>query len=191
MPDPNRQYSASLYWVGHVATLAVVFATFASLFILYVARASNSRQFWSELELPRQLWLSSLLLIGASVSIEMGRRALRNGALNQYSVWLIRTAVAGFAFVIAQLLSWRMMMSQVSMPHDSNRAMFYVLTGAHALHVLAGMAALGYLIWRVWNPWNDRADNRRSSITFMLATYWHAMLLIWLILYALLAGYSK
>lgn len=195
MPDPDRKYSASMYWVGHIVTLTVVLATFASLFVLYLARASGQKMYWAPVELPWQLWISSALLAIASATIELSRHALRRRDLKQYSVWLARTGVAGFGFLIAQLLSWRIMLTQTigvaAQKHNSNKAMFYVLTGAHALHVLAGIAALGYLIWRIWHPWQEQANTRRTSITFMLATYWHAMLLIWLVLFALLASHAK
>ena len=190
MADPNRQFSASLYWVGHVATLAVVFATFAALFVLYLVRSGNP-QFWSPVKLPNQLWLSTAFLVAASFCVEASRWALRREQWNEYASWLIRTSVAGVAFLITQILCWRMILAQNAIAHDANSGLLYLLTGAHAVHVLAGMSALGYLIWRVWHPWASRAPHRRNSITFMLATYWHAMLFIWIAMYAMLAAHAR
>lgn len=189
MADPDRRYSASLYWVGHIGTLAVVIITFASLVVLYLTRSIMDKA-WKPVAIPPQLLLSTVLLAGASISIELARWQLRRGNVEGYSSWLIRTAVTGLAFVITQLLCWRIMLAEPSGTLNTSRGMFYVLTGAHAIHVACGLFALGYLIWRIWNPWQDRHSIRRSSITFMLATYWHTMFLIWLVLYGLLAANS-
>ena len=185
MPDPNRAFSPSMYWMGHFATLASIFAIFATLGVGYLWRSSNPFQ-WQPIHLPSQLSLSTVLLLCASGSIEMARHELhRPGFLQSYASWLIRTAVFGTAFVVTQGLCWRSMLAQ-AVRNNSNEWFFYVLTGAHAIHILGGMAALGYLLWRAWHPWEDAVELRRNTITAMLAAYWHFMGIIWLILYLLL-----
>ncbi|MBS1833586.1 MAG: cytochrome-c oxidase, partial [Acidobacteria bacterium] len=60
-------------------------------------------------------------------------------------------------------------------------------TGSHAVHILGGMTVLGYLLYRLARPWDTDVEVRREAITFMLATYWHFMLVIWLAIYAVFA----
>ena len=152
MPDPNRAFSPSLYWMGHYATLVSIFAIFATLGVGYLWRSSNPIQ-WQPIHLPAQLTLSTVLLLGASASIEMARFVLRRrGFLQAYTSWLIRTAVFATAFVITQALCWRSMLNQ-AVQNNTNEQFFYVLTGAHAAHIVGGMVALAYLLWRIWNPW--------------------------------------
>jgi cytochrome c oxidase subunit 3 len=177
-----------MYWVGHIATLASIFVIFAALSILYVVRATNPVE-WQPVSLPPQLLFSTGLLGGASFTVELARRALRNGELKRYTTWLLRTGAVCLAFVISQLLCWRLLLAQRADGH-TNGKFFYLLTGAHALHIIGGLMALGYLIWRVWNPWRSHPGERRSAITAMLAAYWHFMFAIWLALYALLAVYG-
>ena len=185
MPDPNRAFSPSMYWMGHFATLASIFAVFVTLGVSYLWRSSNPVH-WQPVHLPSQLTLSTVLLLCASASIEMARYVLnRQGFLQAYTSWLIRTAVFGSAFVITQGLCWYVMLVQ-AMENNSNEQFFYVLTGAHAAHILGGMIALGYLLWRVWRPWKEFVELRRKTITAMMAAYWHFMGVIWLGLYALL-----
>ncbi len=185
MPDPNRDFSPSMYWMGHFATLASIFAIFATLCVAFVWRASNPVH-WQPIHLPTQLTLSTLLLFCASASIEMSRHVLkRRGFLQAYTSWLIRTAVFGSAFVVTQALCWYTILTEAAQ-NNSSEQYFYVLTGAHAAHILGGMIALGYLLWRVWHPWEDAMELRRNTITAMLAAYWHFMAVIWLALYVLL-----
>ena len=189
MPDPNRAFSPSMYWMGHIATLASIFAIFAALAVAFLWRSTTLAQ-WQPIHLPPQLSLSTVLLLSASMSMEMARYVLnRHGLLQAYTSWLIRTAVFGTAFVITQALSWRVILAEAA-AHNSNEGFFYVLTGTHAVHILGGMAALGYLLWRVWNPWKNSVELRRGTITSMLAAYWHFMGLIWLGLYALMFSKS-
>ena len=185
MPDPNRAFSPSMYWMGHFATLASIFAIFATLGVAYLWRSSTLTH-WQPIHLPNQLTLSTVLLLCASASIEMARYILRRrGFLQAYTSWLIRTAVFGTAFVVTQGLCWHSMLVQ-AVENNSNERFFFVLTGAHAIHILGGLVALGYLIWRVWNPWEESVELRRNTITAMLAAYWHFMGVIWLLLYLLL-----
>ena len=185
MPDPNRAFSPSMYWMGHFATLASIFAIFATLSVGYLWRSSNPI-YWQPIHLPSQLTLSTVLLLCASASIEMARYVLKHrGFLQAYTSWLIRTAVFGAAFVVTQGLCWHTMLAQ-AVQNNSNEQFFYVLTGAHAVHVFGGMVALGYLLWRVWHPWENSMELRRTTITAMLAAYWHFMGIIWLGLYLLL-----
>ena len=153
--------------------------------VAYVWRGWNP-QFWHPVVLPRQLWLSTALLLSCSAAIETARWCLRERGLDEYAAWLRRTGWLALAFLISQVLCWRLM-DGASVPGDQNRGLFYVLTGAHAVHILGGMAALTYLIWRVRNQWRVDGDLRRTAITFMLATYWHFMGILWLALYALFA----
>jgi cytochrome c oxidase subunit 3 len=188
MPDPNRPFSPSMYWIWHIATLVSIFAIFATLSVALVWRSANPQN-WRPIHLPQQLSLSTVLLLSASASMEMARHLVKRPALLQaYTSWLIRTALFGLAFVITQALCWRMMLLQAS-SSGSSAGLFYLLTGAHAVHVLFGMIALGYLLWRAWHPWTNSIEQRRETITGMLAVYWHFMGAIWLGLYALL--YAK
>jgi cytochrome c oxidase subunit III len=189
MADPDRRFSPTMYWVGHIATLASIFAVFASLIVAYLWRSSTPA-FWRPIALPRQLWLSSGLLVSCSVAIEMARWALRERGVPQYSLWLMRTGWLATGFLVSQVLCWRSMTQAGGSDDNQNRGLFYILTGAHAVHIVGGIAVLAYLIWRVWKPLRFDTAIRRDAITFMLATYWHFMAIIWFVLYAMFATHS-
>src|SRR3546814_18215446 len=52
--------------------------------------------------------------------------------------------------------------------------------------MLGGLAALGRTIDRAWRPGDP---GLRLSVE-LCATYWHFLLLVWLVLFALLAGWA-
>src|SRR5215470_3156715 len=102
MPDPNRAFSPSMYWIGHFATLTSILALFLTLGVGYIWR-SSTRAHWQPIHLPSQLIISTAFLILTSASVEMARFVLRrHGFLQEYTSWLIRTGLFGVAFVITQ-----------------------------------------------------------------------------------------
>jgi cytochrome c oxidase subunit 3 len=58
-----------------------------------------------------------------------------------------------------------------------------VLTGAHAVHLLAGILALIYASAMLFR---SRALERRRIAVDVTAWYWHFMALLWLYIFALL-----
>ena len=70
-------------------------------------------------------------------------------------------------------------------PHSS---LFYVVTGAHALHLLGGMAALFYLLIRASMAMSDvRVElGRQQTLVRVSTLYWHFLYGLWIVLFALL-----
>ncbi len=63
---------------------------------------------------------------------------------------------------------------------------FYLLTALHGLHIVGGLVALARTIRRAATGEDDTAF--RLSVD-LCATYWHALLLVWLVLFALLLAH--
>ena len=64
---------------------------------------------------------------------------------------------------------------------------FYVLTGAHALHLVGGIAGLGYLLLRRWDKLESReAMLKRETAASTVGLYWHFMDGLWIYLFLLL-----
>jgi len=62
-------------------------------------------------------------------------------------------------------------------------AFFYLFTGLHALHLLGGLWFMILLGFRLNQP--GRKEKARQTVT-LCATYWHYLLLVWLVLFTLL-----
>ncbi len=93
------------------------------------------------------------------------------------------TLALGLLFVAGQVAAWRNLAAQgVFLATGPSSAFFYVLTAAHAVHVLGGVTALGYLRHRV-----RRAPLPPLGAVAAVTTYWHFMDGLWLYLFFLLA----
>jgi cytochrome c oxidase subunit 3 len=128
------------------------------------------------------------LILGSSVTIEIARRKLKAALNGPYAQWLFITVVLGIGFVAAQVFAWRQLARQgiylASNPHSS---FFYLLTGAHAVHLLGGLLGLTFLWLRSGRPVTEAAPiARRQAATDAVTIYWHFMDVLWIYLFLLL-----
>jgi cytochrome c oxidase subunit 3 len=168
-----------------LATVAMLFAAFTSA---YIVRRSGSD--WTRIDLPPVLWLSTLLLAASSVAVEAGHWL---GARRQ---WVAASATLGVAlalgagFLLGQVLAWLdLMAAGVYLPASPHSSFFYMMTGAHGLHVAAALAVLLGASLSTWSG-AGRRDFRRWSNTLGFArTFWHFLLGVWLFVFAVLSTY--
>ena len=77
----------------------------------------------------------------------------------------------------------------LSLGANPANAFFFLLTGAHGLHLVGGLVVWAWNSIRVWRGFgqddSDQANRIRLSVE-LCTTYWHYLLLVWLILLGLL-----
>jgi cytochrome c oxidase subunit 3 len=169
-------------WVG----LAAITMTFAALTSALVVRKGASTD-WQHFTLPSVLYLDTLLLFASSVTLEMARRqfAISLGGLRSAVVsparWLYLTLFLGLLFVSGQYAAWLQLRGEgLYLSTNPSSSFFYVLTAAHALHVLGGLCGLVLVIFRL-----HKARLRRSTLD-IASRYWHFMDVLWVYLFLLL-----
>ena len=168
-----RRYRTGM-WLA-LGAMTMVFAAFTSA---YVVRKGLSND-WRSMRLPSILWLNTAVLAASSLTFERARRD-RRGALN----WLGVTSALGLIFLIGQYVAWtQLRASGVYVATNPSSSFFYLLTGAHGLHLLGGVAALGYVLLRarLEPAWAGRQAAVEAS-----SLYWHFMDGLWIYLLLLL-----
>lgn len=173
------------------AALWIFIGVATSLFLLFLA-AYGMRMGagdWSPLAMPWQLWLSSSLLVLASVLLQLAVMAIMPAMaagslhLQRARSLLVAAGVCGFAFLGAQLWGW-LALSAIHVTARGNPAasFFYLLTAMHGLHVAGGLVGWGIAAHGAW-----RQDARRLARRIRLcARYWHFLLALWALLFAAL-----
>jgi cytochrome c oxidase subunit 3 len=142
-------------WV-FIGVVAMLFFLFSCAYVMRMALPD-----WRPLPfVPWQLWLSTALLVAASVAWR--RSAAGWGCL------------CSMAFLASQLWAWQAMRA-ANFPLQANPAnsFFYLITGLHALHVTGGLAVAAV-------AWRSAAAMR------LCARYWHFLLGLWLAMFGLL-----
>jgi len=141
---------------------------------------------WTPLLEPTQLWFNTGLLVISSVMFQWCRNILKRGETRNLKTSLVGGGVFAMAFIAAQLIVWRGLQARgitvASNPADS---FFYLLTGLHGVHMLGGL-------W-VWSKASIKllsgAEPRDIKLSVELCTiYWHALLLVWLFIFGILAN---
>ena len=168
--DTLRRRTGLWLFMGVVGML---FFLFSSAYVMRMATPD-----WRALPfVPPQLWLSTALLVGASVAWQRaahgrGARAMRTA--------LGAACACSLAFLASQLWAWRAMdAARLTLEANPANSFFYLITGLHGLHVIGGLVAAG---------WACR-DRGHSSVTVQLcARYWHFLLALWLAMFGLLFG---
>ena len=148
MEEYSPPPSSSAIWVG-IAAICMSFAAFTSALIV---RQGSSND-WRHITLPSILFLSTMLLVASSVTLEVARRRVASymGGLSSQAtsskLWLYLTLGLGLLFVVGQYMAWLQLRSQgLYLATNPNSSFFYVFTALHALHVMGGLAGLGRVI---------------------------------------------
>lgn len=183
--DPESQ--ANRYRIGMWVGLASVAMMFTSLSSAYIVRSASAND-WVALPMPKVLLASTVFILGSSVTIEIARRKLKAALNEPYTKWLLVTVLLGAGFVVAQIMAWRQLTRQgiylVSNPHSS---FFYLLTGAHAVHLFGGLIGLTFLWLRSRRHLTEAAPiAKRKAATDAVSIYWHFMDALWIYLFLLL-----
>ena len=167
-----------------LATVTMLFAGFTSA---YIVRRSGSD--WRGISLPSILWLNTIVLAGSSLAVEAARWSGSRGRWVASSAAFGAAIVLGVGFLGGQILAWRQLMAAgVYLPTNPHSSFFYMLTGAHAVHVVA---ALAVLVWGGVRTWTGGSRDPRGWAAMMgiCRTFWHYLGAVWVYLFLLVSVY--
>jgi cytochrome c oxidase subunit 3 len=157
-----------------------------SMFLLFIVgyRLRMAEADWQPIADPMILWLNTALLIIAGLLMQRARDAAVAGQIlkirTNLSLALLLTAV----FLVGQYFAWQELSAAGYYVYASPAAAFFaLLTTLHALHLTGGMLVLVRAVWRTWQG----AEVSRIKLSIELCTtYWHYLLLVWFVFFALL-----
>ena len=171
--------------------LVVVSSLFFLFLFAFIARSQMVD--WRPLTEPLaplanlwQLWLNSAFLVLSCISLQGARMAARQARLDATVIGFALGGVFAIAFLVGQFWVWQQFVAWgyfvASNPANS---FFYLLTGLHGLHLLGGLVAWGIIVAKFLR----RVPLAQLSVSVELCTtYWHYLLGLWFVLFALLAS---
>ncbi|WP_161965972.1 cytochrome c oxidase subunit 3 [Steroidobacter cummioxidans] len=188
----QQGFSFSAKRIGLWIFLAVVTSLFGLFLSAYYMRMGQhaghgplAASDWQSIRDPSILWLNTVVLILASVTMQSARAAVAKSQLEQTRWKLFAAGLLTFAFLIGQWLAWReIRYSEFFTPLNPAVAFFYVLTAVHALHLLGGLVVWARTLGRSLRKDVELIDVRLS--VELTSVYWHYLLLVWLGLFAVL-----
>ncbi len=166
-----------------LATVTMLFAAFTSA---YIVRRSGSD--WRHVALPSILWINTGILAASSLALEGARQF---GQRRRWGLALLSCGAAlklGLLFLGGQIVAWRLMLEAgVYLPTSPHSSFFFVLTGAHAVHVVAALVVLAWGTAATWSC--RRAPQVWTARMGICRTFWHYLGAVWLFLFALVSVY--
>jgi cytochrome c oxidase subunit 3 len=184
LPDMQRSPLPTAK-IGLGIFLAVVCALFTLLISAYLTRMGSAD--WWGMPVPRLLWANTAVLLVNGASLEWAKVEARLSRSETLNTALAMAFGTGFLFLLGQLLVWWQLVSAGYVLADNPaNSFFYMITGIHGLHIIGGLFVLGRTTVRARS--NFTWPKMRLSVD-LCATYWHVMLIIWLVMFALFAGW--
>ena len=180
-PEPERTpppegYRLAVWLV--LASVTMMFMALASAFVALEAKAVV-------IAVPRVLWLSTVVILACSVTIERGRRALKRRDERAFKQWLYATMALGLVFLASQVAVLLQLKASGFFLTANKRSWFaWMLTALHGIHLCGGLAALAFVLSGnrrgVWTA------VRRRFVVDAATLYWHFLAGLWIFLFALL-----
>ena len=180
-PDTGLYNAKFGVWLFLSSEVMLFGALFSSLILLRTGAESwpNAQEI---LNVPLAT-LNTMVLIASSVTMVMSWAALKLGNFSRYRLWMGLTILCAFGFMVIKAIEYGSKFDHHLYPSTNNfLAIYFTMTGLHALHVVGGLIVNGYL-WgpgaKMWKTEPERFTNRVE----VAGLYWHFVDLVWIFLF--------
>lgn len=161
-------------WVA-IGSILMMFAGLTSAFIV-----KSNQTSWVPVEIPRVFWISTVVIIISSITVQMALRSFKQREMNQYRLLIGITLLSGIAFVVLQWLGFQDLWAQKITFKGSGAGQFlYVIFGLHAIHVIGGIITLMVMFIKAFI---GKTKLYSSVPVEVAAIYWHFVDVLWIYL---------
>jgi len=128
-------------------------------------------------------WVNTGVLLFSSYTMRRALRAVRQDDGQGLTRWLLVTGIYGAAFLGVQGYEWvGLIRHGLTLSSSTYGSIFYVLIGAHGLHVLG---AVCWLLAVLALARRRRFSARRHTAVRVCGMYWHFVVAVWPVLFVL------
>ena len=156
---------------------------FGALFSSYILLRIGSVE-WPHhvLDVPLAT-VNTAVLITSSITLVMSWASLMMKRFGKFRLYLALTIALALVFMVVKAFEYNAKFSHGHYPSSNNfLAIYFVLTGLHALHILGGIIVLGYFIGPGAKMWLTNPDQFTCRIE-TAGLYWHFVDLVWIFLF--------
>ncbi len=178
----GRGASRRASMTGLLVLLAATTMVFAAFTSAYVVRRGMSDD-WTPIPLPYISFVNAGVLLASSAVLELGRRKLRSGHRTAFNRWWTAGTLLGIVFLLGQALAWRELRAAgIYVSSNPSSSFFYLLTAAHAIHLLGGITALVYVNIQALRL---RLGPGKRTAVDVSTIFWHFLDGLWIYLMVL------
>jgi heme/copper-type cytochrome/quinol oxidase subunit 3 len=183
-PQPAVRRSKPLAWWGMMTVIATEAMVFAGLLASYGFLRASARV-WPPPGIPLpELPLNavfSALLVGSSLPMWLGERAIKRGDVAGLRLWLLVSWFMGAAFFAHSIYDYLGL--HFGWTDNAYGSIYYTTTGLHLAHVLVALI-LGIGVQA--KAWSNRYDERRHLTVEVFGLYWHFVDVVWVFVFSTL-----
>ena len=168
--------------VGTVVFLSQELMFFAGLFAMYfVSRANGQGNQWEvdagHLNVP-YAYVATIFLISSSFTAQAGVFAAERGDVFGLRRWYALSALMGTVFLTAQGYEYYHLVHEgLTIQNSIYGSVFFITTGFHAAHVLAGVIAFVVVLLRVSK---SKFTPAQATAAMVVSYYWHFVDAVWI-----------
>lgn len=167
-------------WVG-MAAIIMMFGAFTSAYIVKHAAGG-----WLEFPMPSIFYFSTVVLVASSITLHLSYLAYKRQNEMPYKMLLVVSLILGLVFIVLQYSGWSELFNMgVDIKANVSGSFFYLITGVHALHILAGVAAIIVALIHAFTL-KFRYGEKRKSRFQLVVHYWHFVDVLWVYLFIFL-----
>lgn len=185
-------YSGKLgTWLFLASEVMLFGALFSSYVLLRVGAPATGPAAWpshAETELSWKIGgFNTLVLIISSVTMVMAWASLKMNDLAKARMYLGFTVALALVFIIVKLLFEYIPKFQAhhTPSHSNFFALYFTMTGLHALHIIGGIIVITYFIFPGSSLWKKDPEYYTNRIE-CTGLYWHFVDLVWIFLFPVL-----
>ncbi len=185
-------YSGKLgTWLFLASEVMLFGALFSSYVLLRVGAPATGPAAWPSHAATELSWkiggFNTLVLIISSVTMVMAWASLKMNNLAKARMYLGITVGLALVFIIVKLLLEYIPKFQAhhTPSHSNFFALYFTLTGLHALHIIGGIIVITYFIFPGSSLWKKDPEYYTNRIE-CTGLYWHFVDLVWIFLFPVL-----
>lgn len=168
--------------VGTIVFLSQELMFFAGMFAMYfVSRANGQGEAWDwgtgHLNVPYALTIT-VILVSSSFTAQAGVFAAERGDVFKLRMWYAITILLGAIFLLGQAYEYYHLVEHgLTIQNSVYGSAFFITTGFHAAHVLAGVLAFVVVLLRIAK---SKFTPAQATAAMAVSYYWHFVDVVWI-----------
>ena len=191
----EQQFEASILGMWIFLVTEIMF--FGGLFMAYIVYRWMYPEAWASASNHLNVAMgggNTLVLICSSVTMVLAVRAAQTGSRRGQIHWLIWTILLGTTFLVVKYFEYAEKFEHnlvpgpnfdpaLPAPEQIFFALYFIMTGIHALHMVVGIGIMSVILWMAWRGTFSPEYYAPVEVSGL---YWHFVDIVWIFLFPLL-----
>lgn len=155
---------------------------FAGITSAYIVRQAEGN--WKIFDLPSMFYYTTVLILLSSATMHWSYLQAKKFNLKNQKIGLWITFILGVTFLIGQYQGWKELVNnKVYFSGNPAESFVYVISGFHAVHIIAGLIIMLTAMIGVHSNINQTKNVFRMELS---SVFWHFIDILWIYLFVFL-----